>query len=147
MKPEQFEKEFTAATKRGSSLLKSRPKADRARFDRKTKRLVIDLQNGATLIVPVDLIQGLKGASDIDLADLALAADGSQIHWGRLDVQMYVESLVNGVFGTRAWMVRLKDHYSAIGSKGGSAKSAVKVAASRENGKRGGRPRKRSLSR
>jgi hypothetical protein len=34
--------------------------------------------------------------------------------------------------------------YAKRGRKGGKAKSAAKIAAARENGKRGGRPRRRS---
>jgi hypothetical protein len=147
MKDDQFEREYVAAVKRGKSSLETLPKAESARFDRKTKSLLLNLQNGATLIVPVALIQGLQGASDKDIAALELMQHGSQIHWKDLDIQIYVKSLIDGIFGTKSWMERLKDHYAAIGGKGGAARTDVKAAASRENGKKGGRPRKASLSR
>lgn len=37
----------------------------------------------------------------------------------------------------------IKQYLAAIGRKGGESKSEAKAAASRENGKKGGRPRKR----
>jgi len=42
----------------------------------------------------------------------------------------------------RPW-VRSNPHAVALGRKGGKAKSPAKAAASRENGKKGGRPRKK----
>ena len=36
----------------------------------------------------------------------------------------------------------VRKYLSRLGRKGGSSRSAAKVAASRENGKKGGRPRK-----
>ncbi|MFM9967386.1 MAG: DUF2442 domain-containing protein, partial [Burkholderiales bacterium] len=53
----------------------------------------------------------------------------------RLDVDLYVPSLLRGVLGTREWMAE-------IGKMGGGATSAAKAKASAENGKLGGRPKK-----
>ncbi|HYJ92243.1 MAG TPA: DUF2442 domain-containing protein [Pyrinomonadaceae bacterium] len=147
MKADRFEREYKEATRRGKLLFEKLPKADSARFDRKTKRLVLDLKNSSTLLVPTKLIQGLEGASDKEIADFELMLGGSQIHWRGLDIQLYIKSLIEGVFGTRSWMDRLREHYAAIGGKGGAARTSAKVAASRENGKKGGRPRKVPLSR
>ncbi|AHJ69353.1 Hypothetical protein GbCGDNIH2_7302 [Granulibacter bethesdensis] len=47
-----------------------------------------------------------------------------------------VEGLARGVFGSPAWMA------AALGRSGGSSRSAAKVTAAREKGKKGGRPRK-----
>jgi hypothetical protein len=46
-----------------------------------------------------------------------------------------VSQLVMGLFGSKAWMTEL-------GRQGGKLKSVAKAQASRDNGKRGGRPRK-----
>ena len=59
---EEFERQFVEATKRGKEALKTEVQAHAARYDRKTKRLVIELKNGATLLIPCELIQGLRDA-------------------------------------------------------------------------------------
>lgn len=50
--------------------------------------------------------------------------------------RVYVPGLIEGAFGSGRWMQQ-------IGKLGGSMRSAIKAKASRENGKRGGRPRDR----
>jgi len=47
-----------------------------------------------------------------------------------------VPGLLQGTFGTRRWMA------GELGAAGGKARSTAKVAAARENGRKGGRPRK-----
>jgi hypothetical protein len=56
-----------------------------------------------------------------------------------LDVDLSVPGLIAGVFGGGAWMRQLGRQ---MGKKGGSARTQSKARAARENGKRGGRPRK-----
>jgi hypothetical protein len=58
------------------------------------------------------------------------------LHWPLLDADLYVPSLIEGAFGSRRWMQQ-------IGKLGGSSRSSVKAKSSRENGKRGGRPKVR----
>jgi hypothetical protein len=60
---------------------------------------------------------------------------GSALHWESLDADLGVSQLVLGLFGSKTWMTEL-------GRQGGRLKSVAKVQAARENGKRGGRPRK-----
>lgn len=138
----EFNRQFEEAGRRGKQKLRDLPKASSARFDAKSRRLVLEMQNGVTLLVPVALIQGLQTDNVRDLSDFELMAHGTQIHWNALDVQFYVESLLHGMFGTARWMSGLKQHLSEIGRKGGSSRSVAKRAASAENGKKGGRPRR-----
>jgi hypothetical protein len=138
-----LDRQYQEATARGAETLRNLPKAAAARFDQNSKRLVLEMQNGTTVLVPVNLIQGLQNAGDNDLVDLRLLAEGTQIHWDKLDVQFYVKSLIEGIFGTRKWMKDLNEHLSEIGRRGGSSTSRAKSEASRQNGLRGGRPRKK----
>ena len=142
MNEETFNQQFKEATKRGADALRNLPKAASARFDEKSNRLILEMENGTTLLVPVNLIQWLQTGDVADLSDFDLMLEGTQIHWHTLDVQFYVKSLLEGIFGTRKWTDSLKAHLSEAGKKGGAAKSEAKSAASAANGKKGGRPRK-----
>ena len=130
---------------------KTRPRAKAARFDERDKRLIVELRNGVILMIPVHLLQGLADAPASQVAQVGITASGNALHWEALDVQLGVEALASGVFGTRAWMEHLSERgqlageqltTAEMGRKGGSATSPAKTAAARENGKKGGRPRK-----
>lgn len=139
----EFIREYEEATRRGTEKMARLPKAKTAKIDPTTRRLVLEMENGVTLLVPVDLVQGLQTDDLKALLDFELVLNGTQIHWDTLDVQFYVESFLQGIFGTQRWMSGLREHLAQIGRKGGRAKTSAKRAASAENGKKGGRPRTR----
>ncbi|HLA95000.1 MAG TPA: DUF2442 domain-containing protein [Pyrinomonadaceae bacterium] len=138
----EFQKEVELANKRGAEKMARLPKASKAKIDLETRRLVLDMQSGVTLLVPIDMVQGLQTDNAKALEDFELVLNGTQIHWEKLDVQFTIESFLTGIFGTRKWMAGLKEHLVEIGRKGGQAKTPAKRFASAENGKKGGRPRK-----
>ncbi len=107
-----------------------------ARYDRRRSRVVVVLDTGVELAFPTRLAEGLAGASPEDLAAIEISPAGLGLHWPRLDADLYVPALLQGVFGSKAWMAR------QLGAQGGRARTNAKVAASRENGRKGGRPRK-----
>jgi hypothetical protein len=111
------------------------PRAISVRFDRSSGLIVIALKNGAFFSFPPILVQGLAEATPEDLDDVWLDASGSSIHWERFDADFNIAGLVAGIFGTKVWM-------SALGRKGGQTTSAAKAESSRNNGKKGGRPKK-----
>ena len=107
----EFERQFAESTERGKKFLAEAPKAKNAKYDSKAKRLVLDLYNGATLIIPTENVQGLRGAADSDLEKVELFLEGTTLHWEELDVDFYVESFMRGVFGTPKWMAELNLTY------------------------------------
>lgn len=107
-----------------------------ARYDRATERVIIDLNTGVQLIVPTAKIEGLSGAAPEDLEEIEVSPAGLGLYWPALDADVYLPGLLQGIFGTRRWMA------GQLGATGGKARSAAKVAAARENGRKGGRPRK-----
>lgn len=107
-----------------------------ARYDRRRARVVITLNTGVELAVPTRLAEGLAGASPENLADIEISPAGLGLHWPRLDADLYVPGLLQGLFGSKSWMAR------HLGAEGGRARTVAKVAASRENGRKGGQPRK-----
>lgn len=126
--------EWRLAQERGAETAK-RPAARSACYKPRTKRLDITLTNGVSLLVPIAFIEGLHNASPENLREIQIFGLGSALVFPALDVVVSVHGLIDGVFGSKAWM---RD----IGRSGGSAKSEAKSAAARENGKKGGRPRK-----
>ncbi len=97
-------------------------------------------------MIPVNLIQILQNATDEQINDVEIAIEGLYLRWISLDEDLFVPNLLQGVFGTQKWMDDLNDHLSAIGRKGGTSRSDAKRQASAENGKKGGRPRKKRVA-
>jgi hypothetical protein len=128
------EPEIATAEKRGRLAQGLEPRAASARYDRAAGTLVIDLTSGASLTVPVRLVQGLDGASPDALAAIEILGSGYGLHWESLDVDLSIPGLLAGIFGTQRHMAQ----------RAGRATSAAKAAAARANGAKGGRPRKRA---
>ncbi|MCJ2059836.1 DUF2442 domain-containing protein [Methylobacterium sp. J-048] len=133
------EAEFEAANRAGAAR-RARGIASSVRYFSTGRRLSIRLSTGITLIVPVDQVQDLAGAADEDLRDVLIGPAGLGLHFPRLDADIGVAGLLDGVFGTAAWMAQ------QLGRAGGSVKSERKAVAARENGKRGGRPPRKPQS-
>ena len=124
------------AEKRMQARMQAQPRAVSARYDRKGVRIVVSLSNGLDIGVPVEMAEGLAGAKASQLAAIEITPTGLGLHWPKLDADLYLPALLQGLFGTRRWMAGL------LGKAGGRSTSAAKKVASRANGKRGGRPRK-----
>jgi hypothetical protein len=87
---------------------------------------------GSSWACPPHLAEGLETATDDQLAGVELLGEGYGLHWEALDADLSVPGLLAGLFGTKAYMAR----------RAGQATSPAKAAAARENGAKGGRPRK-----
>lgn len=131
MKFDISDADLDKARERGLKVAASAPAATAARYDSKSGRLVIDFANGATFMVPARTLQDLEAASDEALADIRVE-HGYALRWERLDVDFTIPGLMAGMFGTAAFMA----------GKAGQGRSRAKAAAARENGRKGGRPRK-----
>ncbi len=114
------------------------PSAARARYERRTGRVVVDLTNGCSFTFPARSLQGLQKASDAELAEVEILGAGYGLHWETLDADFTVPGLLMGGFGTRRWMA------SEMARLAGRTRSPAKAAAARANGRKGGRPRKRA---
>lgn len=129
----EFKRQYREATRRGEERLERIPTAVAVCYNRRTRKVVIDLDNGCTLLVPPELAQGLTGASPTELADVRVLGPGTTIAWPRLDVQFSVTGLMMGVFGTQAWM-------DELARRGGRAGLSAKFAASGRAGVGNGPP-------
>lgn len=135
----ELEAEIEAGKQRTAELRKGRPllAVTAARYLENERRVLVDLDNGTSFIFPVDHVQELAGKTNEELRDVQVLSDDA-IAWDGIDVMVPVSDLMAGTFGSQAWM----KHLSAMGKKGGAARSAAKTAASRANGAKGGRPKK-----
>jgi len=130
--------EIDRALAKGRRRAATEPRAARARYDRRTGRVLVELTNGCSFMFPARSLQGMAGASDAELADIEILGSGFGLHWPALDADFTVPGLLMGVFGTRAWMA------SELARRAGQTTSKAKAAAARANGRKGGRPRKRA---
>lgn len=131
------EREFEQAEKRMATLREA-GHAVSARYDRRTSRVIVTLNTGVQLAFPTKLAEGLANASPESLAEIEISPAGLGLHWPQLDADVYVPALLQGVFGSKNWMAR------QLGSNGGRSRTDAKIAAARENGLKGGRPRKQA---
>lgn len=101
--------------------------------------LVLRLSDGRREIIPREDLQGLENATRAEVSHVEILGNGTGLHWPDLDVDHYVPGLLKHIYGTKRWMAE-------IGRSGGSVTSAVKRKASRANGLKGGRPRRKQMA-
>ena len=130
------DKDFAAANARGRKMLRTMPHAVAVRYDEDRDRIVVELSTGAEVAFFPRDAQGLEAATPEDLAEIAIDPPGFGLHFPRLDADLYLPALLESLFGSKAWAA------SHMGQAGGKSRTPAKQAASRANGRLGGRPRK-----
>ena len=130
----EIDNQIDAAIARSSEQI-SEPKACEVIYNRESRKIVIHFDNDCTFECPVSLLQGVSDLTDDEIGEVELTPAGWGITWSNADLDFGVNELVQGVFGTKAWM-------KEIAAKGGRSRSEKKQAASRINGAKGGRPKK-----
>lgn len=128
--------DFDLAQKRAERRRIAQPAALAARYDRGRDRIVIDLSTGYEVAFPPRRAQGLERARPSDLESIEISPSGFGLHFPKLDADLWLPALLEGVFGSRRWMA------ARLGARGGKSKSKAKAQAARTNGRLGGRPRK-----
>lgn len=131
------EREFAEAEARGQALREA-GYVVRARYDRRRARIMLNLSTGVDVAFPPERVEGLAGATADDLAEIEISPSGLGLYWPRLDADVHVPALLQGVFGSKHWMAQ------QLGARGGQATSEAKAQAARENGRKGGRPRRKT---
>jgi hypothetical protein len=128
--------EFEQAKERGEHRQANQPFAVDARYDRRQRRIIVQMNSGLQVVFGPQLVEELQDARPRDLQEIEITPSGFGLYFPRIDADVYLPGLLTGEFGSHRWMA------SKLGRRGGSSRSAAKTAAARANGKLGGRPRK-----
>ena len=131
--------EIEAARRRSEEAALVEPRAEHIRYDRRNKRLVIELRRGAMVTIPMRFIKEFQEATPQQLAEIRASRYGDAVVSDELDMHVSLKGLLRDLVG-------LTGAASMMGSEGGKAKSPAKATAARANGKRGGRPRKKTAA-
>jgi hypothetical protein len=124
------------ANRRARELQAHAPRAVSARYGPKAGRIVIHLSSKLIVSFAPEDAQGLENARPSQLNEIEISPSGFGLHFPAVDADLYVPGLLEGFLGSKSWMA------SRLGQVGGQATSKAKKAASRANGRLGGRPRK-----
>jgi hypothetical protein len=111
------------------------PRAVRAWYDAGRNLVMFEMKNGCVFGFPPPKgsYYRLEGGTREQLAEVEPVEDGYGLHWEELDADIAVPGLLLHLLNVKAWYAKWL----------GEAKSEAKAAAARENGKKGGRPRKK----
>lgn len=103
-------------------------RATGARYDRRTGRVSVRLNSGIDISFEPRDVADLAQATAETLGLVKIDGAGGTLHFPRLDVDLSIPRLLESFLGPQPWTRR-----------------EARAVASRENGKRGGRPRKSAV--
>ena len=88
--------QFAAAKARGAARMRG-PCAVSAHYDHGRNRVIARLTTGVEIGFPPHVVEDLRGASADDLKAIEVSELGFGIHFPRLDADLYVPALSDGV--------------------------------------------------
>jgi len=101
-----------------------------------TPHLRLVFRDGTRLSVPTSRIEELAGSSAGALKGLHVSPSRDSISFPAIDADIYIPGLLSDLYGSSILAEK--------GRAGGKRSSPAKTAAVRENGRKGGRPRKKA---
>lgn len=125
--------ELTQAKQTWQQERAGRPVPASVRFDIGSERIIVEFTNGSAFLFPARAVEGLEKATSEQLSEVELLGE-TGLHWESLDVDYTIQGLMQGIFGSKAFIEAQR--------RGGQSRSDAKIAASRANGAKGGRPKK-----
>ncbi|HEY0017266.1 MAG TPA: DUF2442 domain-containing protein [Longimicrobium sp.] len=108
------------------------PRVTGARYDHATSRVLVELSNGCLFGFPVWMVPGTSRATPDELERIELEPFGEAVLWTEINADVHVTGLMLSTLNVKTWAAKYL----------GSTTSPAKAEAARENGKKGGRPRK-----
>jgi hypothetical protein len=122
-----------AAIKRGEKRKDAPTAVTRASYDEASASLVLELYNGARVVLPIDRIEELRNHTPAALATVEVSPGRDGLLWRSIDVGISAPGLLTDFFGNAV--------HAHLGHIGGKRSTTTKARASRRNGRKGGRPR------
>lgn len=128
-----------AMYERGHRTAKERPSdVVSARYDSRNDSLTLVLRKGVAVRIPRRQIWEIANASPSEVAKVEVQPGGDGISFRNLDVDIYVPGLLADELGSI--------FAASLGHKTRGRSTAKKAAASRRNGRKGGRPKKTRIT-
>lgn len=109
------------------------PRVVGAHYDRATARVLVEFSNGCLFGFPAWMVPGTSQATHEELERIQLEPFGEAVIWDELNTDTNVLGLMLEALHVKTWAAKYL----------GSVTSPAKAEAARENGKKGGRPKKR----
>jgi hypothetical protein len=125
--------EIEAARVRGKAEMGS--SASAVRYDRRHDVIILTMRSGAIATIPRVLIPVVAHAEPSFTVEVELSPMGTSLRFPQLDADFAVQGLIR-----RAFNVNQANRVA------GATKSPARAAASRLNGPKGGRPKKRTAA-
>jgi hypothetical protein len=104
------DKDLASADAEMARLRRATATAVVARYDRRIGRVVVQLSSGLEIAFSPHDAQGLETARPVDLDTIEVSPSGLGIHFPKLDADLYVPALLEGLMGSRDWMAIRAHH-------------------------------------
>jgi len=131
---ESFARQNEGAVREARDAERIEPRAASVSYDAGRGIVLVEMTNGFVFGFAPARAPGLAGATAKQLSAARISPSGDGLHWDDLDAHLSLGGLVETAFNLREWAPRYL----------GQMKSEAKARAARENGLKGGRPRKRA---
>lgn len=131
--------EYAAALKAGQARKERGLLAEAVHYDPDSDRIVVEMVGGWNIGFMRQRIAEFADVSADDLVNIGLSPAGTTLELASYDVYVSLEGLFGALVPKEA-LSRL------FASKGGQATSHAKAMSARANGRKGGRPKKETVS-
>src|SRR2546423_8662862 len=102
----ELDQQFAEANRRGKDALQTEPRAKSVSYDRKSRRLLIDML-GTLLGIPVNYMQGLSDVPADEIERVQLSPLGDSLRWESEDLEFSVAGIAANSFGSKTCMADL----------------------------------------
>jgi hypothetical protein len=130
-----FDRQNELAIRTAREADRVEPRARAARYDPGQALVIVDLRSGYAFGFPPQRIPGLEHATTAQIEKVRISPSGDGLHWDELDAHASLTGLMSEALNLRDWAPRIL----------GQVRSEAKARAARQNGVKGGRPRKSAM--